>query len=73
MTQAATRPVDKACLKIHCIEEMTISIEVKPDPQLAALSTVFLLFLFRDVVVCIVFAIRDAALFGTWLRWAIYR
>ncbi len=51
MTQAATRPVDKACLKIHCIEEMTISIEVKPDPQLAALSTVFLLFLFRDVVV----------------------
>jgi hypothetical protein len=69
----ATRPVDKAFLKIHCIEKMTISIEVKPDPQLAALSTVFVLFLFRDVVVCTVSAIRDAAPLGTRLRWVIYR
>jgi hypothetical protein len=61
IVQEATRPVDTACLKMDCVKEMKLSIKVKPNPQLVALSTIFRLLLLRKVVVCVICAIRDAA------------
>jgi len=57
---------------MHCVKKIGLFMKVKRNPQLVALSTVFRLFLFKDVVECVVCAIRDAALLGTGLGRVIY-